>query len=148
MRRVLLDSNVFLHALGNDEVLRPSCAEVTDRLAAGAFVGEASSLLISEVVHVRHRRTGDRRHAVLAGRAAAELLLVRSVDDIDVSSALEIFLAHDGLQINDAVHVAVARRHGLTTILSTDRGFDGIPGLRRVDPADAKAVAALATGSG
>jgi len=40
----------------------------------------------------------------------------------------------------------LARRHGLTTILSTDRGFDAIADLRRVDPADSPAVDALAGG--
>lgn len=146
MNRVLLDSNVFLHALGRDDVLRPSCVEVIDQLSAGAFVGEAACVLVNEVVHVRHRRTGDRRRAVMDGRAAAQLLVLRAVDDVDTSTALELFLAHERLQMNDAVQVAVARRYGLATVLSTDRGLDGIPGLRRVDPADGEAVAQLLAG--
>lgn len=146
MNRVLLDSNIFLHALGKDEALRHSCAEIIDQLAAGAFVGEAACLLVNEVVHVRHRRSGDRRRAVLDGRAAAQLLVLRTVDDVDTITALELFLSHERLQMNDAVQVAVARRYGLVTVLSTDRGLDGIPGLRRIDPVDREAVAQLIAG--
>ncbi len=143
MTRILLDANVFLHALGSDELLRPACQAIIDQLELGRFVGEASALLVNEIVHVRHRRSGDRQRAVRDSRAAAALLVVRPVDDLDIDSALDLFLAHDSLQMNDAVHVAVAHRYGLTAVLSTDRGFDGIPGLRRVDPTDTEAVAAL-----
>lgn len=44
----------------------------------------------------------------------------------------------------DAVFAAIAARHDLTTILSADTDFDGLPQLRRIDPADGEAVAALA----
>lgn len=140
---MLLDSNVFLHALGSDAALRAACASIIDAIADDRLTGEAAVVVINEIVHVRHRRTGDRGRAVADGRAASHLVLVHPVDEVDTANALEVFRAHDGLQVNDAVLVAVARRHGLTTILSTDRGFDDVPGLRRVDPADSVAVEAL-----
>lgn len=146
MNRVLLDSNIFIHALGTDEVLRPACTDIIDQLAAGAFVGEAACILVNEIVHVSHRRTGDRRRAVMDGRTAAQLVVLRPIDDLDTNTALDLFLAHESLQMNDAVQVAVARRYGLATVLSTDRGMDGIPNLRRVDPADAEAVTELIAG--
>lgn len=146
MNRILLDANVFLHALGSDEVLRPACQSIIDQLEHGRFVGEASTLILNEVVHVRHRRSGDRQRAVRDGRAAAALLVVRPVVDLDFIAALELFLAHDSLQMNDAVHVAVARRYGLTAAISTDRGLDGVPGLHRIDPADPDAMAGVVGG--
>lgn len=148
MTRVLVDSNVFLHALGNDEALRRACSEITDRLGDGEFIGEASVLVVNEVVHVRNRRLGDRRQAVSNGQNAARLLTLHAIDERDVVAALELFLTHERLDMSDAIQAAVARRQGLHVVLSTDRGFDGIPGLRRVDPADAEAVAAVLAGSG
>lgn len=146
---MLLDSNVFLHALGSDAALRAACTSIIDAVSEDRLAGEAAVVIINEIVHVRHRRTGDRRRAVADGRAAAQVVLLHPIDDVDTASALDAFQAHEGLQMmNDAVLVAVALRHGLTTILSTDRGFDGIPGLRLVDPADAEAVAALVASSG
>jgi predicted nucleic acid-binding protein len=35
------------------------------------------------------------------------------------------------LSARDALHVAVMQRHGIGEILTFDRGFDAIPGLRR-----------------
>lgn len=109
MTRVLLDTNVFIHAVGGDPALRPACQRVIAHLTGGRLTGEASSLLIEEIVHVRHRRGGDRALAVSDGRAAAALLVLHPVGEEEVETALEV----------------IARRHGLTVILSTDRGFDG-----------------------
>ncbi|MDP2710975.1 MAG: type II toxin-antitoxin system VapC family toxin [Solirubrobacteraceae bacterium] len=145
MTRVLLDANVFVHAVGGDPVLRPACQGVIAHLAAGRLAGEASSLMVEEVVHVRHRRNGDRALAVRDGRAAAALLTLHPVEEQVLEGALEAFAVHERLEVRDAVHITTARRHGLTIILSTDRGFDGIADVRRVDPADHAAVEALVT---
>lgn len=147
MTRVLVDANVFLHALGDDPALRPACERVIAQLAAGRLRGEAAALMVEEVVHVRHRRRGDRARAVEDGRAAASLLrALHPVSEPELEAALEIFAGHGTLHARDAVHVAVARRHGLEVLLSTDRGFDVVDGLRRIDPVDGGALAQLAAG--
>lgn len=147
MIRVLLDANVFLHALGADPTLRPACEGILDHLRKGLIGGEAATLMVEEIVHVRHRRTGDRARSVADGRAVASAVAtLHPVGERELNSAMELFGAHGTLQARDAIHLAVARRHGLTTILSTDRGFDGIEGIRRVDPADLAAVDDLAGG--
>lgn len=51
---------------------------------------------------------------------------------------------HDQLQPRDAVFAATALNREMPVILSPDRGFDAIAGLRRVDPLDEGAVAELA----
>ena len=43
----------------------------------------------------------------------------------------------------DSAHVSVALAAGREVILTTDQSFDGVAGLRRVDPLDAEAVAGL-----
>lgn len=146
MTRALVDANVFIHALGDHPVLRPACRAVLGHSASGDILAEASSLVIEEVVHVRNRRTGDRRAAVKDGRAAAALCLLHPITSRDVETALGLFLAHPRLQMRDAIHVATATQHGLSVVLSTDRGFDDVPGLRRVDPADRTAVELLLAG--
>jgi predicted nucleic acid-binding protein len=45
--------------------------------------------------------------------------------------------------MRDAIFAAQALNRDIDAILSPDTDFDGIPGLERIDPADAKAVAAL-----
>ena len=38
------------------------------------------------------------------------------------------------LTTRDAIHAAVVFEHGLEGIVSADRDYDRIPGLRRLDP--------------
>jgi predicted nucleic acid-binding protein len=53
--------------------------------------------------------------------------------DLDiVSAAREIVLGHPELTARDAIHLAVMRAHGIETILSFDRHFDGLPGVTRI----------------
>ena len=50
----------------------------------------------------------------------------------NVTSAREILLASPVLSARDAIHVAVMHQHGVEEILSFDRAFDDIPGIRRI----------------
>ena len=45
--------------------------------------------------------------------------------------------------MRDAIFAAQALNREIDAILSPDRGFDGIDGLQRIDPADVEAVASL-----
>ncbi len=38
------------------------------------------------------------------------------------------------LQARDLVHLATMERLGISAIISTDMGFDRVPGIRRLDP--------------
>ncbi len=46
--------------------------------------------------------------------------------------------------MRDGIHAATALNHGIELVVSPDRAFDRVPGLRRVDPADAVATLRLA----
>jgi len=69
---------------------------------------------------------------------------VHEVTREDALQGLDLFRAHEGLDARDAVFAAVALRRGIEAILTSDRAFDAIPGLERVDPADVASVSALA----
>jgi hypothetical protein len=46
-------------------------------------------------------------------------------------------LAAPGVGAHDRLHAGTCSAHGIVVICSADAGFDGVPGLRRVDPLDA-----------
>jgi predicted nucleic acid-binding protein len=80
----------------------------------------------------------------LDGVAEAAFLLMRpvlAVTDEVVAAAFE--LEATGLGANPRIHVATCQVHGIPTVLTADRGFDAVPGLRRVDPADLPEVRTL-----
>ncbi len=78
-------------------------------------------------------------------RSFVELLspLVEPNED-DLDRGLQLFTAHEDVGAFDAVLAAVTMgREHLRGLMSTDRAFAGIPGLRHIDPADPAALGAL-----
>ncbi len=143
MRRFLYDTSIFVYALGGEHRYKEPCREVVRRAAIGDLQGEASGDLLQELVHQRARRTGDRRGAAAVARKVAKLAWWRPVEPNDVQRGIDLFVAHTDLDARDAVFAAVAINRGIDAILSTDRAFNKIDGLERIDPADERAVATL-----
>lgn len=140
MRRVLVDTNVILYAIGGPHPYAEPCRRILALAGEGRFEMEAPVDLVQEILHHRTRRLGDRRQAAADARAAAALCRLHAVEPQDAEQAAELFAASSRLSARDAVFAAVALRHDLDTILSADDDFDGRSDLRRLDPADREAV--------
>jgi len=60
------------------------------------------------------------------------------VDDVlpivraDVERAKDIALRYQSLSARDALHLAVMEHHGITQLMSFDRGFDAYPEITRL----------------
>lgn len=145
MTRFLFDTGVFVYAVGAPHPYRDPCRDVVRRARSGELRGEASTDLLQELAHQRFRRTGDRDQAVETARAAAALCRLHELRPQDVLHGLELYRANERLGARDAVFAAVALGREIGAILSTDRAFDVVAGLARVDPADTSAVDALAS---
>lgn len=138
--RLALDTNVALYAKGGESAHREPCRRVFTLAADGAFEAQASVELIQEYLHARARLTGDRALALREARELASGLTLHPVEVDDTLRALDLYGSVPGLGSIDAVHAATALRHGSDAIVSADKAFDGVPGLRRIDPLEAEAV--------
>jgi predicted nucleic acid-binding protein len=143
VRRFLFDTSVFVYALGGEHRYRAPCQAILRELKGGRLAGEASLELVHEFAHVRQRRGRARADAARLARVVRRSCPVHTVGLVDVERALDLWCAHEALDMRDAVFAAQALNHGIDAIMSTDRGFDGIPGLERIDPAGDLAVAGL-----
>lgn len=143
MRRFLYDTSIFAYALGADHPYQGPCREIVRRAASGELQGEASSDLLQELIHQRTRRTGDRPGAAKAVRNVAKLVWWHPVEPNDVQRGIDLFETHPGLGARDAVFAALALNRGIDAVLATDRAFEEVSGLERIDPTDERAVAAL-----
>ena len=76
-------------------------------------------------------------------RSVSTLAWWHPVEPNDVQRGIDLFETHSELNARDAVFAALAINRGIDAILATDRAFDGIDGLERIDPADERAVASL-----
>lgn len=144
MRRFLFDTPVFVYALGGEHPYRAPCRAIMSKGEQGLIAGEASIELIHEFAYVRARRGIARAIAANDALDIGATSRLHPVDRADIERALNLWGEHERLDMRDAIFAAQALNRDIDAILSTDRGFDGIPGLQRIDPANAGAVASLA----
>lgn len=144
MRRFLYDTSVFIYAFGVEHPYRDPCREIVRLATEGELEGEGSADLLQELAHQRVRRTGDRAGAARTARNVAMLAWWHPVEPNDAQRGLDLFERHSALDARDAVFAALAINRGIDAILATDRAFDEVDGLERIDPADERAVASLA----
>lgn len=144
MIRFLIDTAVFVYALGGEHRYREPCRRVVALAGEGKLRAEASADLVQELMHQRFRRTGDRALAARQAREVAALCSLHEVRPEDVRAAIGLFARSQRLHARDAIFASVALNRGLELILSPDQDFDEVDGLQRVDPADGSEVDRLA----
>jgi len=128
------DANLVIYAGGRESPYRAVCEDVlrTARRYPGSLVTDAEAL--PEVLHVYLRREGigrARRALRYFVWAVGYNVMLVTADDVLAAAKADYPL---GLQARDRIHLAVMDRLGIDTIISTDRGFDLVPGVRRLDP--------------
>jgi predicted nucleic acid-binding protein len=135
--RMFIDANIFLYAIGGPGPHREPCRAVLSAVGRGEIDGVTNSEVLQEILHVRARRLGL-NDAVAAVRAAAGLVAeVLPVTRDDVLDACRFLGAYSTLHARDALHVAVMKNAGVALMISVDRDFDAVKGLKRLEPLDA-----------
>lgn len=134
-----VDANVPVYAAAGHPRYGQACTDLIAGIAR-RDLGRTSVAVIAEILHLE-----------LSGRAGASAGLARRsvelfapllpVTEEIIREALQVDAP--GLEANDRIHVATCRLHGIETIVSADAAFDKVPDLRRVDPLDEEALAAL-----
>ena len=140
---VFLDANVFLYAAGRDDRFGVPCRQILTAVERGMLAATTDAEVVQEVLHVVGRRMGA---AMAADAADAVLDLIDepiAVTGYVMRDAAALLRRQPALSVRDAVHAACMRAAECTVVVSADRHFDLLPWLRRVDPLDAPAIAAL-----
>lgn len=131
-----VDTNVPIYAAGRAHPLKEPCVQVL-LLAAEhpqAFVTDAE--VLQELLHrylalrlwPQGREAFQRFSEILQGR-------VDAVQAVDVQHAAGLADTHQELGARDLLHAAVMHRLGVRRIISADKGFDQLPEIERLDPA-------------
>lgn len=133
---VLLDVSVPMYAAGRAHPLKEACAWVMTEVAARRLVAAIDTEIVQEILS----RYGALQEWRLAVTMATDLLtLVPTVYPVRATEArltIELFAeyAPRGVTARDLVHVAVMMNNGLRHIISTDRHFDSVSDITRLDP--------------
>ena len=127
---ILVDSNIPMYLVGSEHPNKIRAGELLEIATAAREQLVTDAETFQEILH-RYVAI-DRRDAIDPAWKA----LRRIVDEVypielpDVDRARRLTLT-SRLRARDALHVAVMQRHGVDEILSFDRAFDTVPGIRR-----------------
>jgi predicted nucleic acid-binding protein len=129
-----VDSNVPMYLVGADHPNKLAARRLLETAIAVQERLVTSAEVFQEILH-RYVAIG-RPEAI----ESAFTLLLGIADEVypievgDVQGAQRILSGADAARLSarDALHLAVMARHGVTQILSFDRGFDNWPGVQRL----------------
>ena len=130
-----VDANVLIYSAVDSEYRKP-CLEVLEAIAQGDAEGRTSTAVLEETWYVElSGRAGDLDG--LAERVYTLFTPLLAVTDEAVRIALS--LAAPNLGPNDRLHVGTCIAHDIDVVLTADEGFDGVRGIKRVDPLETRA---------
>lgn len=134
--KVLIDANIPMYAAGKSSPYKEPCKEILARIAFGTLDGVTDVEVFQEILY-RYYYIGKQ---ALGRRIFADFRTI--MDTVLSVCATDVFLAHalmgqyPQVPPRDLLHAAVMKNNGLGAILSADRDFDAIEGIKRLDPMD------------
>lgn len=128
----LIDTNVPMYLVGADHPNKMAAMRLLERAATNRERLVTDAEVFQEILH-RYVAI-DCRDAIEPTFAALNGLVdeVFPITAAVVERAKTVVLGYRGLTARDAVHVATMQEHGVTRIMSFDRGFDLVSRLTRV----------------
>lgn len=130
---MFIDSNIFIHAaLGRDKKA-VSCREFLQRVQTGEQNSHCSVLVLEETLKaISLLRDEDSSVKAVSKFLRLQNLHIHPVDMDDLSVCFKFFT--QSMDVHDSLHLAVMKKHKISTILSYDKDFDNIKGIKRVEP--------------
>ncbi len=132
---LFIDTAVFMYAAGGDHDLRRPCQSVLRGVLDRRIDAVTSAEVVQEVLH---RYLSIRQVTIGMGAARDILVAFGPVMPVthDVMARVPDLADRyaDRLAARDLVHLASCIEAGIDRIVTTDRGFDHVTEVRRVDP--------------
>ena len=131
-----VDTNVPIYAAGRAHPLKEPCGQILLLVAEHPQVFVTNAEVFQELLHrylslrlwPQGREVLHRFGELMSGRVEAV-----QVSDVDRAAALAD--DHQELGGRDLLHAATMQRLGIRLIISADSGFDTLPEVERLDPA-------------
>ena len=131
---VFIDTNVFMYLAGDDPARRIRCRAALHAAVERHVTLTTSAEVLQEILH-RYFSINRPDSARTVYRAATEICgEILPITERHTARALDLLVHHPRLSARDAVHVATMEDRGIRRILSTDRDFDTVDLVKRIDP--------------
>jgi predicted nucleic acid-binding protein len=132
---VFVDTAILMYAAGAEHPLRAPCRAIVRAVGARTIDAVTSTEVVQELLH-RYAAIGRRSEGTALATATLDLFApVLPITHALMRRVPELLERYPTLSARDAIHVATCLHEGIAEIVSPDRAFDAVPGLRRIDPA-------------
>ena len=127
----LLDTNIVMYAVGKPHVYKAPCQAILQKALNNTEVFNIDAELCQELLYVYGRR-GEMETGFKTVDALLRLFPNLFVIDSDVIlETTRLMHKYPKLVARDAIHAAVSIAYDLEGIISVDKVFEGIKGLKR-----------------
>lgn len=134
--RCFIDANIPMYAAGMEHEYREPCRFVLLACVMGAVEAVTDAEVLQEILY-RFSAIGRRPEGIALCRdfmaAVPEIMPVQAET---VAAAASMMEAHEFLSPRGAIHAATAQAAQVEAVISTDRHFGRLPGIRPLDPID------------
>jgi hypothetical protein len=131
-----VDSNIIMYAVGTEHPYRSPCLDALDRIIRESLQAVVSSEIHQEILH-RYLSIGLPEQArEISVKLETIIPATLPVTLADIHRVRKLAERYPALKARDLIHAAVMLENGLTRILSTDRHFDQLAEIERIDPND------------
>lgn len=127
----LIDTNIILYSLGREHSLKEPCRGLIAKIVSGEIAANIDVEVLQEVLYVYTHRN-ERAKGIAACRYLLDIFPNPfPVAKNDLSTAISFMDKYPSLVSRDALHAAVVVNNKLKGIISEDRDFDMIKGIKR-----------------
>jgi uncharacterized protein len=130
---IFIDSNIPMYLVGAAHAHKVDAQRLLERSIAAGERLVTSAEVLQEILH---RYVAVERRDAMQPALDAVLGVVDEVfpiELVDVEQAKRVLDGMPALSARDALHIAVMRRRKVSRIMSFDSGFDGVPGIERLN---------------
>ena len=137
MAPVFIDTNIPMYAAGASHPLKEPSQRVILAVAAGKLDAVTDTEVFQEIlyryIHIKEVEKGfqvfDHFHRIMVGR-------ILPIEELDILKTRELAEQYPFLSPRDLIHLAVMNHYRIKEIISTDKGFDNVPGIQRIPPSE------------
>jgi len=130
---ILVDSNIPMYLVGADHPLKARARQLAEEAIAGGETLCTDAEVLQEILH-RYRAINRLDMVDPAFAAVLGIVdVVYPIEHRDVERARRILHSSPERSARDAIHIAIMHARDIDRVMSFDRGFDGIPGIRRLE---------------
>lgn len=133
---IFVDVNILMYAAGRNHPYKAPCLHALELIENRQLASVADVEVLQEVLY-RYWHIGQLEKGLrLYDDFEALVPEIFEVTVRDMDRARFLLQRKRSMSPRDALHVAVMLNHRVREILSVDSDFDGIAGIRRIDPKD------------